>query len=594
MKIRIVLKITLVVFLSYLFILNVYSEKYVPLFHVSLLTPSTSPSRIQWSQLIESTLPKIGIEVDTNEITGWGNFMPRYQSGYSTYAKGGFDLAFLGWASSFEWDDTKVYKTGGGENYQGYSNQQLDHLFDLYLTELNWTSRVDIFHQIQKILYEDLPTIGIISSALIYGMKNNLTGIDVDLISHCCSRTEYWADSEDNKITYAIPANFLEKNIFKATSFYDLIWMSSIYSGLFERTPFAHGWEPVLARNFSISSDYLSITIDLDPNAKFSNGEQILAEDVKYSYQLYRDAEINSDHLQRLSKWISNIDIIDNDTLIFNTNEIDIHAFEYLSLGIIDKSEVEPRISTYGYEIFDQPPGSENVSWSLLTSYGPYILNSYSQENIELIPNPFWNNQSHSSPLLNQLNFTFIPERDDVLNNLISGKVDIADGNYFFTLKDFNPIYSYIKPVLANDTSEQHMAVNMRHPILGTGELTPVGTAEAAFNVRKAISLIIDRQYIVNTILEGSGWPSIIPIPNNCYGFDYSLPIYGQDLDLARSYMELAGYSYQIYTPPNPTTPSTQTSISGVTTITNFPWILTIFSLIGVGSIFLSFRFKKK
>jgi len=48
---------------------------------------------------------------------------------------------------------------------------------------------------------------------------------------------------------------------------------------------------------------------------------------------------------------------------------------------------------------------------------------------------------------------------------------------------------------------------------MGTGELTPVGTAEAAKYIRKGISLAIPRQKIIDDILDGIGSPRINPIP---------------------------------------------------------------------------------
>ena len=46
-------------------------------FSVSFLTLNTVYERIQWSELIETQLPKIGIGVDINNITGWEEIAPR-------------------------------------------------------------------------------------------------------------------------------------------------------------------------------------------------------------------------------------------------------------------------------------------------------------------------------------------------------------------------------------------------------------------------------------------------------------------------------------------------------------------------------------
>ena len=93
----------------------------------------------------------------------------------------------------------------------------------------------------------------------------------------------------------------------------------------------------------------------------------------------------------------------------------------------------------------------------------------------------------------------------------------------------------------------------MRHPILGTGELTPVGTSEAAMNIRKGISHAIPRDFIINEILMGFGAPGVMPYPSLSLGFGYLEP-YVYDLNITRSYVESVGRI------PNPPTPSSSGS----------------------------------
>ena len=536
-------------FLSVLSSLENQSIDYEPVFHLNFLTPNTSPTRMEWSSLIEDTLPQIGVEVKINEMTGWGNVGGRTYSKLPTYDDGGFDVCFTGWSSDFDWTKIEYFTS-----MQSYSNPTLTTCFGQYFNELNASLRVPIFHEIQSILYDDLPSIGILFQRNLYGMKEGLTGIDSDLFSYATFCSANWDDPDDHIIVYACPADFREGNIFVFESVYDKLWMQNVYSGLLRREQFGDYYEPLLAKNYSLSTDYLSITFNLDPNAKFSDGNQVEADDVKYSYQLFSQLNFDS----KLDDWISSIEIVDSDTLIFHSNYIDITAFEWLSLGIIDKSEVEPLVLTHGYDIFDETPGTGNVSWSLVKSCGPFMLNSFDEYNVQLIPNPYWSELSasgFSSPNLSELNITFVAGKDTAVADLIEGDVDIIDFNYFPSWNDFN--HSGVEGIIMKDRSHQQMMVNMKHPIIGTGELTPLGTPEAAWNLRKALSYAIDRDYIVETIMNGLAVPAIIPIPDSCYGFDTSLSPYSQNLDLAREYIEKAGYDLVESTPTTPTTPTT-------------------------------------
>ncbi|MHA1318043.1 MAG: ABC transporter substrate-binding protein, partial [Candidatus Heimdallarchaeaceae archaeon] len=130
--------------------------------------------------------------------------------------------------------------------------------------------------------------------------------------------------------------------------------------------------------------------------------------------------------------------------------------------------------------------------------------------------NPYWN--LTDDDLLDSLIFTFVPTKSKAIAAFTEGIVDIVDSQYGLHFSDFEGID--INLALTKITSTQEMAINMRHPILGTGELTPLGTAEAAKFIRKAISHSVPREMIVNEILEGQGALGVSPMPEGCIGFD--------------------------------------------------------------------------
>ncbi|MCG3259883.1 MAG: hypothetical protein H7644_09065, partial [Candidatus Heimdallarchaeota archaeon] len=92
----------------------------------------------------------------------------------------------------------------------------------------------------------------------------------------------------------------------------------------------------------------------------------------------------------------------------------------------------------------------------------------------------------------------------------------------------------------------------MKHPIFGTGELTPVGTPDAANYIRKAISHSIPRDQIVDEIYEGLACPGASLMPHGFYYVWDNLEPYSYDLDLAIEYMSDAGFE-EIWTGTDPT-----------------------------------------
>jgi len=554
-----------IVFLIFTPYLIAGQETEIPIsFSINLLSPNDDVFRNQFSLLMQGQLPKIGIGVKIHESTTWENIGPRVWSyirsgpkGYDyipTYAQGGYDALFVKWSWDLDWDPSGVFDCTYiscllyGDDFYQYINPTYTSKLLQYLIEQDPVQRTIYSHELQAMLYEDLPAISIVYPRLLYGFKDSVIGIDYFLLSSSKYRAENWDDPEDNIINYALPETAKAPNVFGSTSFVDDQWMTAVYSSLFQRSQFSHEWEPVIASNYSLSSDGRNYTVHLDPNAKFSDGSPLLAEDVKYTYNLHMTPAVNSEHYSYFSRWLASndsIEILDSQTLNFNLSKFSVFSQKLLSYGIVDKSSVEPAISTYGYSIFDETPLTGNVQDVLVKSSGPFMLENFSSSEVKLVPNPYWdelNCSGGNDPILSELNFQYISSKDEAFSYLIAGTVDILDGNFRIfptaTFEDFSGIRGEFVKVL----QYQELALNLQHPVFGTGELTPVGTPAAAKAIRKAISHAIPRQIIVDQIYEGMAAQGVIPMPDGCIGFDESLEPYAFDLDLAREYIEEAGY----------------------------------------------------
>ncbi len=580
---------------------NVQSSEIVEVFSLSLLSPNTSAARNQWASLMENQLPKIGIGVNFHESTGWGNIGPRtwyyplIDFDYiPTYPEGGYDILFVGWSWGLDWDPTGLFDSASlipfGDNFYQYINPVYDALLTNYLTELDQVTQIMYAQQMQAILYEDLPDIVLIYPKSLFGMKEGLTGIDGLLLGAGSARYEFWDDPADHIIKYAIPANLAEWNVFIQASFYDGLWMDGVYGALFQRAQYSNVWEPQIAAALPVfSPDLKSMTVDIDPNAKFSDGSAVLAEDIVYSMQLYMTPAVGSGDYSYYNAWFAtnaSVWAVDTDTVAFNMTDVNAFALGTISFSIIDKSTVEPLIGSFGYDIFNEVPLTGNVGDGLVMSCGPFVLDLFNSvsSTVGLIPNTYYSDLSgYSAPLLDEWYLTYISGKDTAVSELISGTIDIVDGQYFPQIADFTP--AGVEGILVSDPSHQEMAMNLRHPVFGTGELTPVGTLEAAKNVRKAISHAVPRDIIVDQILEGLGAPGVTACPNVAVSFDESLDPYAYDIDLALDYMELAGFNPRDITPtPSETETPTGTDTDGTTTKTGDSWIISIalLSLVGL------------
>lgn len=538
-------------------------------FSIALLSPNTDEARNQWAVLIQKQLPKIGIGVNLHESTGWDNIAPRVwrypllEYDYiPTYAEGGYDALFIGWEWEMDLNPTGIYNTGWfRDNFYQYINVNYDTKLNEYLTTYDPDERDQLAYELQNILYEDLPAISILYESPFFLLDSGISGF-VPLLSKIRSdHSENWNNSESTDLIYSTKNELNSYNTFQ--HFKDNLWESCVYGSLFQRNITNNRWEPSIAKNATIVPNYydhsypvnMSIIVDIDPNTKFSNGDSVLVEDIKYSYEMHLASQLYFSYGNILTSFLpynDSVVVIDSDTVRFDMVDFYNFPLSLLSYGLIDKSTLEPIISTYGLEVFQDVPFSANVSDSLVTSCGPFKLDSYNltENKVVLTKNDFWFGLPQK---LDNITFVSITDNDEALDLLRQKEVDVLDENYDFQYSEFladnAEFIENFEVALFPSLKHQEIAINMKHPVMGTGELTPVGTAEAAKYIRKAISHAIPRWWILEDILDGIGEEGITPIPPGCLGFDTSLEPYAYDLDLAIEYMENAEYGhYKPYT----------------------------------------------
>jgi ABC-type transport system substrate-binding protein len=554
-------------------------------FSINLLSPNTSPARNQWSLLMEQTLPKIGIGITFHESTGWGNIGPRtwsYPVGVEydyvpLYENGGYDLLFVGWSWDLDLNLQGLYETAAitpnGDNHYQYSNPTYDALLEDYMAEFDKPTQLGLAADLQAILLEDQPAIPLLYPRSLFGFKEGLTGIDHLLLASSNQRVEYWDDPDDHIIKYGIPADLREPNVFAAESFYDWQWMYQVYGAPVKRAQTAYVWEPEIAESMTTDIDLVAgtqtVEMKLDASASFSDGDPVLPEDIVYSYQVHMTPASGSSAYSTLVYWFGDNASIEVNAVTGNVAGGNV-SFEMTgpfnlwdslyNQQILDKSDVEPRIAARGWDILNTMPFDPADTFgdgvALVKSCGPMMITQFDTVNsvVKLEPNPFW----HGTPVsLTEFYLTFVSGKDTAVASLIAGDIDIMDAQYFPDWTDFEGVTG-IEGVLVKDPAHQEMSINMRHPVMGTGELTPVGTPEAAKWVRKAISHATPRDIIVEEILNGLGAPATTAIPDSVIGYDDTLEPYAYDLDLAIEYMEDAGFVVKTTLEP------TETGITGL------------------------------
>ncbi len=181
-----------------------------------------------------------------------------------------------------------------------------------------------------------------------------------------------------------------------------------IFDQLVEQAPGTKEPAPGLAQSWDISPDGLSYTFHLR-EAKFSNGDPVTAEDVKYSL----DKTIGGLFAYFLAS-IKEVVVVDPSTVRLDMKHPDASVLS--TLTIVTASIVPEKVyEQLGDDKFGETP----------VGTGPFMLKTWNRgQNIELVRNPnYW---QAGKPYLDGVNFVYVADDNSRMLKIQTGEAQIA------------------------------------------------------------------------------------------------------------------------------------------------------------------------
>jgi ABC-type transport system substrate-binding protein len=527
-----------------------------PFFSVSILSPNSNPARNQWATLMVEQLPKIGIGIDVFDHTGWAQISPRtwgHPGPYPvpSYAEGGYDLFFIGNGWGLDFDPTGVFTSDGitpaGDNFYQYENPEFDWAVGNYTQSFVYADRIQYAEEIQYWLYEDQPSIAIIYDTSLFAHKPGLTGWDPLLWASSQQPMEDWAISGETELHFAVPADFEDFHVWTQESTYDAQWIHQIWNGLVERNLVDYTYSGRALQTFS-STDGITYTCQLRPDLYWADGVPVTVEDVIYNYQLAVTASLGHTLYSFNTLYWDNSSVIKIDDDDFTIEFLQPYVFQESNLA-------NPLIPKHIWEsITPADHGEQAVTWarddpSKLIGFGPYKFGAWDDTNgvIRLDANDYFDDYWGSAPEFDTIYFEFYSNKEGAVSALAGGDIDIVDAEFYVDFGDIQGLPG-VDYTTVDAPGNQELAVNQKHPYLGTGELCPISDPESGKHIRKAISHMVPRQVIVDEILDGLGYPGVTHWPKVSIGFDETLEAYEYSIELALEEMALAGFDVTITT----------------------------------------------
>ncbi|WP_339757105.1 ABC transporter substrate-binding protein [uncultured Hoeflea sp.] len=304
------------------------------------------------------------------------------------------------------------------------------------------------------------------------------------------------------------------------------IYLSSVYDRLVDLSPDNKSIVPMLAKEWNASDDATVITFKLDPDAKFSDGSQVEAKDVKWTLERLKNIKGG---IAYILDNVQSIETPDAGTIVVTLtapNSEFVGSLTAPYAGIINSDVVAEHGGDAGADASTKDTAEQ---WLLTNSAGagPYVLESYSPSHeLRLKRNDnYWGQK----PAVSE--FIFLQSKDAVSQTqlLESGSADIAMQVDPTTAKNITN---------ENVTVETQPSPNMVYIALSPGAKNMAHPLDA--KVREAIASAIDYDGIIDLTVDGKGTRLPAPIPAGFPGGGIGEPI-KFDLEKAKALMAEAG-----------------------------------------------------
>lgn len=326
----------------------------------------------------------------------------------------------------------------------------------------------------------------------------------------------------------------------------DFLVIRNVCEGLTNYDPVTLEPIPALAESWTVSDDGLVYTFTLREGVTFTDGSALDAADVKYSFDRLSDPNLGTSYtaglvLRDVVGWaearppapaavsegtptpepaapagaISGVEAIDEQTVQIT---LAVPVTSFLTRLTLPGGVIIAEGAADGADFIANGP----------VCTGPYSVASWAQnDQVTLQANPnYWG----GAPEVQTVNIRVIPEASSQVIEFEAGSLDISlapEADLPRIREDENlNAQLFSVPTLSN----YNLRINLNDPKVGD------------VRVRRALSLAIDRQLVIDTVLQGQGVPADGLYPPGLTTYDPDFNPFERNLDEARSLLAEAGY----------------------------------------------------
>jgi len=281
-------------------------------------------------------------------------------------------------------------------------------------------------------------------------------------------------------------------------------------------------FQPLLARSYEWSPDRKTLTFHLREDAVWSDGVPVTADDVRFTWQAETHPDVAWDSAY-MKEHITDVEVVNPKTVRFHFAKVYAKQLQDVNEGGILPSHV------WGKRPF--PQWRDNGDWfrEHMVVSGPFNVSSWDpQQQVVLVPNPRYFEKD--LPYLDKVVIRNVADPASLITQLFSGEIDFVPQ---VQPSEMKRIQEDPRLRLIPYWFRLYVCViwNERNPLFADAD------------VRRALTLGIDRQTIVDTLFSGDiARVAVSPIVQSVWAFDRSLGPLPYDPRESRRILESRGW----------------------------------------------------
>jgi peptide/nickel transport system substrate-binding protein len=280
-------------------------------------------------------------------------------------------------------------------------------------------------------------------------------------------------------------------------------------------------FKPLLAKSYEWSPDRKTLTFHLREDAVWSDGVPVTADDVRFTWQAHRHKDVAWDSAY-MKDHITDAEVVNPKTVRFHFAKVYAKQMQDVNEGGILPKHVWEKLP------FSQ--WRDNGDWfrEHLVVSGPFNVGQWDpQQQVVLVRNPRYFEKGR--PYLDKVVIRNIADATSLLTQLFSGEIDFAPQ---VQPEDVKRIQENPRLAAIPYWFRTYVCViwNERSSMFADAD------------VRRALTLGIDRQTLADTLFPGMARVAVSPIVQSVWAFDRSLGPLPYDPQEARRILESEGW----------------------------------------------------